>query len=73
MIEAQKAVQAEEMHRPFGSDFLSFLRASKPEIVNIFFAFVCVLLAYQIHGMRAGIKKLLAEGEEKDCDSQWAH
>eukprot|EP00578_Thalassiosira_sp_NH16_P015442 CAMPEP_0181126128 /NCGR_PEP_ID=MMETSP1071-20121207/27443_1 /TAXON_ID=35127 /ORGANISM="Thalassiosira sp., Strain NH16" /LENGTH=357 /DNA_ID=CAMNT_0023211667 /DNA_START=17 /DNA_END=1090 /DNA_ORIENTATION=+ len=68
MIEAQKAVQAEELQRPLGSNVLSFLRASKPEIVNIFFAFVCVLLAYQIHGMRAGIKRLLVEGEGKDCE-----
>jgi hypothetical protein len=34
--------------------------------VNIFFAFVCVLLAYQIHGMRAKIRKLLAEKDVKD-------
>jgi len=27
---------------------------------------VCVVLAYQIHAMRAGIKKLMAENEEKD-------
>ena len=49
-----------------GQGFLQFLKASKPEIVNIFFAFICVLLAYQIHGMRAGIRKLLAQQEEKD-------
>ena len=66
MIAAQRAKQIEELQRPFGSGFLSFLKASKPEIVNVFFAFVCVLLAYQIHGLRAGIRKLLAAQEEKD-------
>ena len=66
MIAAQKARQSEELQRPFGSNFLSFLKASKPEIVNIFFAFVCVLLAYQIHAMRAGIRKLQADANEKD-------
>jgi len=66
MIAAQKARQSEELQRPIGSNFLSFLKASKPEIVNIFFAFVCVLLAYQIHAMRAGIRKLQAEASDKE-------
>ena len=68
LIAAQKARNAEELQRPFGAGFLAFLKASKPEIINIFFAFVCVLLAYQIHGMRAGMKKLLAAREEKEAD-----
>ncbi|KAL7537744.1 hypothetical protein ACHAXR_008030 [Thalassiosira sp. AJA248-18] len=68
MIAATKARQIEELERPFGAGVLSFLKASKPEMVNIFFAFVCVLLAYQIHGMRAGIRKLLANQEEKDAE-----
>ena len=68
MIAAQKARQIEEAQRPFGSEFVAFLKKSKPEIVNIIFAFVCVLLAYQIHGMRAGIKKLLAAQEEKNAE-----
>jgi hypothetical protein len=68
MIAAQKARQLEELQRPFGSNFVSFVKASKPQIVNIFFAFVCVILAYQIHGMRAGIRKLQAAQEEKDAD-----
>ncbi len=68
MIAAQKARKIEEAQRPFGSDFIQFLKKSKPEIINIVFAFVCVLLAYQIHGMRAGIKKLLATQEEKDAE-----
>lgn len=66
MIAAQKARQIEQYEQPIGSGFISFLKTSKPEMVNIFFAFVCVLLAYQIHGMRAGIRKLLVEGETKD-------
>lgn len=68
MIEAQKARAVEESEKPFGSNFVAFLRASKPEIANIFFAFVCVLLAYQVHGMRAGIRKLQAEREEKNAE-----
>ncbi|KAL7549732.1 hypothetical protein ACHAWF_013005 [Thalassiosira exigua] len=66
MISARKAENLKEIKQPFGSGFLSFIK--KPEVVNIFFAFVCVLLAYQIHGMRAGIRKLLAENEEKDAE-----
>jgi hypothetical protein len=68
MIAARKAQQIEIAERPFGSGFLSFLKSSKPEIVNIFFAFVCVLLAYQIHKMRYGIRMMLAEKEEKDAE-----
>jgi len=66
MIEAQKQKQLEELNKPYGSNFIAFIKSSKPEIVNIFFAFVCVLLAYQIHGMRAKIRQLLAEKEGKD-------
>ena len=66
MIAAQKAHQIAEMKRPFGSNFISFINKSKPQIVNIFFAFVCVILAYQIHGMRAGIRKLQTMNDEKD-------
>lgn len=66
MIEAQKAKAVEERARPFGSNFVHFVKSSKPQMINIFFSFVCVLLAYQIHAMRAGIKKLMAENEEKD-------
>lgn len=68
MIATQKARQIEELERPMGHGLLQFLKASKPEILNIFFAFICVLLAYQIHGMRAGIRKLLTEQEEKDSE-----
>lgn len=68
MVEAQKARHAAENEKPYGSNFVSFLKTSKPEIVNIFFAFVCVLLAYQIHGMRNQIRKLLALKEEKDTE-----
>lgn len=68
MVEAQKARHAAENEKPYGSNLVSFLKTSKPEIVNIFFAFVCVLLAYQIHGMRNQIRKLLALKEEKDTE-----
>ena len=68
MIAAQKARQIEKLQRPFGSNFIAFVKSSKPQIVNIFFAFVCVILAYQIHRMRAGIRKLQAANDEKDAD-----
>lgn len=68
MIAARKSQAIEKPQQSFGAGFLAFLKTSKPEIVNIFFAFLCVLLAYQIHGMRAGIKKLLAAQEEKDAE-----
>jgi hypothetical protein len=68
LIKAQKDRQNEEAQRPFGSGIVQFFKASKPEMFNIFFAFVCVLLAYQIHKMRAGIKKLLADQEEKKAE-----
>lgn len=66
MIAAQKAHQNAEMNRPFGSNFIKFINTSKPQILNIFFAFVSVILAYQIHGMRAGIRKLQTMNNEKD-------
>lgn len=68
LIAVQRARQIEELEKPIGSGFLEFLKASKPEMLNIFFAFVCVLLAYQIHGMRAGIRKLLADKEEQNAE-----
>lgn len=68
MIAAGKAQSIEKPKRSFVAGFVSFLKVSKPEIVNIFFAFVCVLLAYQIHGMRAGIRNLVAAQEEKDAE-----
>jgi len=67
MIASRKPSSTTEKEA-FGAGFIKFVKASKPQIFNIFFAFVCVLLAYQIHGMRAGIKKLLAEQEEKDAE-----
>lgn len=66
MIEAQKAVQLSQAQTSNTSSFVSFLKSSKPEIFNIFFAFLCVLLAHQIHGLRQGYKKLLEELESKE-------
>ena len=68
MIAARKAEKVEQLQQPIGTGFVSFLKASKPEIVNIFFAFVCVLLAWQIHGLRNGIKRLLAQNDEKEAE-----
>ena len=41
MIKAQKDRQHEEAQRPIGSGLVQFFKASKPEMFNIFFAFVC--------------------------------
>lgn len=41
LIKAQKDRQNEEAQRPFGSGIVQFFKASKPEMFNIFFAFVC--------------------------------
>ena len=66
MIAAQKAAQKALSEKPYSSSLKDFLRASKPQLINIFFAFVCVLLAFQIHGLRGGYKKLSTEMEERD-------
>jgi hypothetical protein len=66
MIEAQKEVIQIQSQTSKTSSFVQFLKSSKPQIFNIFFAFVCVLLAHQIHGLRQGYKKLLGEMEEKN-------
>eukprot|EP00985_Skeletonema_marinoi_P026810 scaffold21131_cov194-Skeletonema_marinoi.AAC.6 len=84
LIKAQKDRQNEEAQRPFGSGIVQFFKASKPEIeremkealsaliANVYFFQLLliypVLLAYQIHKMRAGIKKLLADQEEKKAE-----
>ncbi|KAL9185352.1 hypothetical protein ACHAXT_003129 [Thalassiosira profunda] len=68
MIAARKAEKVEQLQQPIGTGFVSFLKASKPEIFNIFFAFVCVLLAWQIHGLRNGIKRLMVQNEEKEAE-----
>lgn len=41
LIKAQKDRHDEEAKRPFGSGIIQFFKASKPEMFNIFFAFVC--------------------------------
>jgi hypothetical protein len=41
LIKAQKTRQVEEAQRPFGSGVVTFLKNSKSEMFNIFFAFVC--------------------------------
>jgi len=41
LIKAQKDRRDEEAKRPFGSGIIQFFKASKPEMFNIFFAFVC--------------------------------
>ena len=66
LLDKQAKRRAEEMNRPFGAGFLSFLKKSKSEIINIFAAFTCVLLAWQISNIRKGARRLLDEAGEKE-------
>jgi hypothetical protein len=66
MIDAQKLLQQTKAQTSNTASFISFLKNSKPQIFNIFFAFVCVLMAHQIHGLRQGYKKILGEMEAKE-------
>ena len=66
MIDAQKAAKQTPLQKSNKSSFGAFLKSSKPQIFNIFFAFVCVILAHQVHALRQGYKKLLGEMEVKE-------
>lgn len=68
MLAAREARRIQDLKKPFGSDFLAFLKGSKAEMINIVAAFICVLLAYQVHGMRAFIKNLLEARDEKESE-----
>jgi hypothetical protein len=66
LLDAQAKRRAEEANRPFGAGFFDFVKKSKSEMINIFAAFTCVLLAYQISNIRKGARKLLDEADEKE-------
>ncbi len=66
LLDKQAKRRAEEMNRPFGAGFIDFVKKSKSEIINIFAAFTCVLLAWQISNIRKGARKLLDEAGEKE-------
>lgn len=66
LLEDQAKRRADELTRPFGSGFVDFVKRSKGEMINIFAAFCCVLLAYQIASMRRGARKLLERAEERE-------
>ena len=67
MIEAQKAAEQTKLKQSNSSElFVNIFKSSKPQIINIFFAFVCALLAYQIRGLRQGYKRLLDDIEVKE-------
>jgi hypothetical protein len=66
LLDKQAKRRAEEMNRPFGSGFVDFVKKSKSEMINIFAAFTCVLLAYQISNIRKGARKLLDEAGEQE-------
>jgi hypothetical protein len=64
LLESQAKRRAEEANRPFGAGLLDFAKKSKSELINIFSAFTCVLLAWQIVSIRRGAKKLIQSAEE---------
>jgi hypothetical protein len=66
LLDKQAKRRAEEANRSFGAGFFDFLRKSKSEIINIFAAFTCVLLAWQISNIRKVSRKLLDDAGEKD-------
>lgn len=66
LLDKQAKRRAEEANRPFGAGFLEFMRKSKSEMINIFAAFTCVLLAWQISNIRKAARLLLEEAGEKE-------
>ncbi len=66
LLDAQAKRRAEELNRPFGAGFIDFVRKSKSELINIFAAFACVLLAWQVSNIRNGARTLLEEAEQKE-------
>ncbi len=66
LLESQAQRRADEANRHFGAGFLDFVKSSKSELINIFAAFTCVLLAWQIAAIRKGARRLLDDAEEKN-------
>ena len=66
LLDKQAKRRTEEANRPFGAGFLEFMRKSKSEMINIFAAFTCVLLAWQISNIRKAARLLLEESGEKE-------
>lgn len=66
LLDAQAKRRADEGNRHFGAGFLDFVKKSKSELINIFAAFTCVLLSWQIVNIRKGAKKLIQEAEEQN-------
>lgn len=67
LLDKQAKRRAEELKRPFGAGFLEFMKRSKSEMINIFAAFMCVVLAYQIAVIRKGAKNLVEQAEEREA------
>jgi len=66
LLDKQAKRRAEELKRPFGAGFLEFVKGSKSEMINIFAAFMCVVLAYQIAVIRRGAKNLVEQAEQRE-------
>jgi hypothetical protein len=66
LLDAQAKRRADEANRPIGAGFLDFVKKSKSELINIFAAFTCVLLSWQIVSIRKGARKLIDSAEEQN-------
>ena len=66
LLDKQSQRRSEELNRPFGAGFIQFMKNSKSEMINIFAAFMCVVLAYQIAVIRRGAKLLVEQAEERE-------
>ena len=60
--------RADDLNRPIGSGFIEFMKKSKSEMINIFAAFTCVVLAWQIMNFRRGARKLIDNVEERSLE-----
>jgi len=66
LLEAQAERQVKHSSKPFGSTIKSFFQTNRKEFLNIFAAFMCVLLAWQIITMRRAARRLLDITKEQD-------
>jgi hypothetical protein len=66
LIESQAQRQAKESSKPFGSSLKKFIKMNTKEFLNIFVAFMCVLLAWQITLMRKKARNLVDLSDEKE-------
>lgn len=68
LLDKQAQRRADELSRPIGSGFIEFMKKSKSEMINIFAAFTCVVLAWQIMNFRRGARKLIDNAEDRNLE-----